>query len=104
MLSAFEQQPLQRPVKIASFVYCVFDPLGEQTGNKPRNVLNQWIVFRPEKSSHTRYFLILECCLSRELVSFYSLISCYSEAISSEQRAYKGKVEVRREVERVGMK
>lgn len=43
MFSVFEQQPLQRPVKIAYSVYCVFDPVGN-TLKRQRGEI-KWIFF-----------------------------------------------------------
>lgn len=77
MFSVFEQQPLQRPVKIAYSVYCVFDPVGN-TQERQRGEI-KWILFLPEKNSHMSHFLIAEHCLSRLLVLFYPLINCCAE-------------------------
>lgn len=71
LFAVFEQQPLQRPVKIAYSVYCVFDPVGN-TLERQRGE-TKWILFLPET-----HFLIAERCLS-VLVLFYPMINCCAE-------------------------
>lgn len=95
MLVMFEQRPLQRPVKIAYSVYCVFDPVGNTLESQRGEA--KWILFLPEENSHLSHFQISEHCLSRALVLLYPLINCCAETDESEQRTLKGRVEERGE-------
>lgn len=96
MFSVFEQQLLQRPVKIVYFVYCAFDSEGNTLERQWGEI--KWISFLPEKNSHMSHFLIAEHCVSRVLVLLYCLINCWNRLFRAEDVGGKsGKERERRE-------
>lgn len=70
MFCVVEQRSLQRPVKIAFSVYCVFDPVGNTLGRRSEVKPNGFL----PGEKYMSHSVIAEHCLSRLLVLFYPLI------------------------------
>lgn len=102
MFSVFEQQTLQRPVKIAYSVYCVFDPVGNTLERRRRwnqiDFILSWEKLPYESFSDCRALSIKSVCL---ILPFDQLL-CWNRLVWTQDTQWKSGRE-RREAVRKGL-